>query len=967
MDDGRKPGLVERLLKRFNPPTLTIESASLDLDSYNDRYVRPPSQDTGSIDLTPLSITIPAQYKPTLDQAEQFLLHLQSASQQVSFEIVGQSDRIQLQMTPRTSDLPLVRNQFRAHFPDAMCLESEDRLVQSLCGDGMVGVLDIGLSEEFMRPLLMLRDSDPDPYVGLLAAFDNLKYGETGAIQMLLSGVRHPWHAEVMRSVLDWEGRPFFADAPDAVPLAERKVERPFFALVLRVIGKANNAERVWEIIASIAGSLGQYSDPPSNALVPLEDDDYPDDARTADIVFRTTHRSGMLLNSRELVSLIHLPSQSVRSEKLVRAVRKTRAAPPLAHGHAYILGENVHQGECTLVTLNTEQRFRHVYVIGATGTGKSTLLQNLILQDIEQGHGVAVLDPHGDLVDRVVGHIPDSRLHDVIYLDPSDPQFPLGLNILSAHSENERTVLASDLVAVFRRLSTSWGDQMTTVFGNAVLAFLESDEGGTLVDLRRFLVEADYRKSFLLTVRDPEIVYYWQKEFPLLTGKPQASILTRLDTFLRPKAIRTMVRQKDGLNFERIMNGRGILLAKLSQGLIGEENAYLLGTLIVSKLHQAAMARQSLNPADRPPFFCYIDEFQNFLTPSMTAILSGARKYHLGLILAHQELRQLWNRDTEVANSVISNPGTRICFRLGDFDAQKLADGFSNFDAQNLQNLGTGEAVCRIERPEYDFSLNVFPPKTVSAERTIECQDRLKVLSFEKYGCALEETVGQPVKAETQTTIPASLPASHPTNGVLPPPRRPVFIPPEDTPIVEKVDTPEPRMEGKGGPQHKYLQSIIKRMAEEKGYRATLEQPTLDGQGQIDVSLERDGKRIAVEISVTTGSEHEVGNIEKCLRAGYDTVILCSPEKRTLERVEGLVSERLSEADREKINFFQPEEMILFFEAEAAPQNGTENVVKGYRVKVNYAPVSETEKKVKREAITQVMMQTMRRMKTEA
>jgi hypothetical protein len=251
-----------------------------------------------------------------------------------------------------------------------------------------------------------------------------------------------------------------------------------------------------------------------------------------------------------------------------------------------------------------------------------------MITQDIAHGEGIAVLDPHGDLIDQVVGHIPEERAADVVLFDPSDEAYPVGFNILSAHSELERNLLASDLVAVFKRLSTSWGDQMTAVFGNAILAFLESDEGGTLADLRRFLVETDFRKSFLRTVRDAEVVYYWEKEFPLLTGKPHAPILTRLDTFLRPKVVRHMVSQKRNLDFRAIMDGRQIFLAKLSQGLIGEENSHLLGALLVSKLNQMALSRQDIHVSERKPFYVYIDEFHNFVTPSMAAILSRTRSF---------------------------------------------------------------------------------------------------------------------------------------------------------------------------------------------------------------------------------------------------------------------------------------------------------------------------------------------------
>ena len=216
-------------------------------------------------------------------------------------------------------------------------------------------------------------------------------------------------------------------------------------------------------------------------------------------------------------------------------------------------------------MTLGPEQRVRHTYVIGASGTGKSTLLLNLIVQDIQHGNGVGVLDPHGDLIDQILALVPEERAADVVLLDPSDEEYPVGFNILSAHSELEKNLLASDLVGVFRRLSASWGDQMSSVLANAILAFLESDRSGTLADLRRFLVEGDFRQAFLQTVRDPEVVYYWQKEFPLLTGKPQGPILTRLDTFRRPKLIRHMISQKENrLDFGAIMNEGKIFLAKI-------------------------------------------------------------------------------------------------------------------------------------------------------------------------------------------------------------------------------------------------------------------------------------------------------------------------------------------------------------------------------------------------------------------
>src|SRR5438445_4285135 len=242
-----------------------------------------------------------------------------------------------------------------------------------------------------------------------------------------------------------------------------------------------------------------------------------------------------MLLNVEELLGFVHLPSAEV--PHLSRALTRTKAAPVISAG--LLLGENVHRGKTMEVRLSADQRVRHTHIVGASGTGKSTLLFNLIRQDIECGEGVALLDPHGDLVERVLGIIPNHRIEDVILVDPSDTDFPIGFNILSAHSDFEKNLIASDLVSVFQRLSTSWGDQMGSVLRNAILAFLESSQGGTIADVRRFLIEPAFRNEFLKTVQGAELLYYWQKGFPQLSGNRSIGpILTRLETFLSPKPI---------------------------------------------------------------------------------------------------------------------------------------------------------------------------------------------------------------------------------------------------------------------------------------------------------------------------------------------------------------------------------------------------------------------------------------------
>jgi len=757
------------------------------------------------------------------------------------------------------------------------------------------------------------------------------------------------------------------------VALARDKVARPLYAAMVRVGAKSPSRDGAWRIAKTLGGALTQFSSPTSNELIPLENDGYPDDDHEADLLERRSRRSGMLLNSEELVSLVHLPSVSVRAEKLVRETEKTKAAPQISTGQQLVLGENIHAGETRVVSLSPDQRVRHTYLIGASGTGKSTLLLNLIIQDMKNGEGIGVLDPHGDLIEQILGHVPEERIEDVVLLDPSDEEYPVGFNILSAHSSVEQNLLASDLVGVFRRLSTSWGDQMTSVLGNAILAFLESDRGGTLADLRRFLVEPEFRKNFLPSVRDPEVVYYWQKEFPLLTGKPQGPILTRLDTFLRPKLIRRMVSQKENkLDFAGMMNEKKIFLAKLAQGMIGEENAYLLGALLVSKFHQLVMSRQETNESARTPFYLYIDEFHHFITPSMAQLLSGARKYRLGLVLAHQDLRQLWSRDPDVASAVLSNPATRICFRVGEQDAEKLEDGFSFFDAKDLKNLGTGEAICRVERSDYDFNLKTLPLPAGDVDVARTRREQVIGRSREKYARRWED-----VEAElSREAIPVEPPPvreepkrEEPRKGAT---RQ--DAPQGETKREKTTARPEPRERphappieppslGRGGQQHKYLQNLIKRWAEDRGWRAIIEKQILDGLGSVDVALEKGGQSIACEISVTSTSDYELGNVQKCLAAGFEQVAVVSSEKKILTKVEEVVIASLAEAERARIHFLTPEELFGFLEARDAERAGGEKTVRGYKVKVKYRPLGEDEKDARRQAVSQVIVQALKRL----
>ena len=732
-DDGRTETIFSRLGKLFGPRNVAIAPA---YELPEELFAEPePVFVDDDEEVVELAVALPEGTRVEHDAAESFLMSLASCRSPVAFEIFGTGERIVLQFTARRSDAAQAHEALRAFFPAAGVAETKDVVFNAWRDAGeRIAIVECALAREFMLPLRTFLKADPDPLIGLVAALGTLGEREFGALQILFHAAREDWAESVRRALVDGEGGAFFTDAPELTRLGMEKVAHPLFAAVIRFAAAAPDRDRASAIVRQLAGALAHFGRADGNELVLIGNDAGVD--LESDLLRRTTHRSGMLLSSGELVALVHPPSASVVSAKLVRRMRRTKATPKEAIGCPIVLGVNEHAGRTAVVGLTPDLRMRHMHVVGASGTGKSTFLLDLVLQSIAQGRGVGVLDPHGDLVEEILARVPESREEHVVLVDAADAEHPVGFNLLDAHSELERTLLASDLVGIFRRLSTTWGDQMQAVLANAIQAFLTSTHGGTLADLRRFLIEPDYRREFLGTVEDEEVVYYWTKEFPLLVGKPAGPILTRLDGFLRPKPLRAIFGARESrLDFREILDRGRIFLAKLAQGAIGEENAALLGSLIVAKFHQAAISRQDVGREARRDFDLVIDEFQDLVTPSVTQILAGTRKYRLGLTAAHQSLRPVYEADPVVAASLMANAATRVVFRVGEDDAKKLAEGFASFDPQSLTSLGVGEAICRIDRADHDFNLKTRVPPRVEAATAAERRQRIVEQSRARYG----------------------------------------------------------------------------------------------------------------------------------------------------------------------------------------------------------------------------------------
>jgi len=340
---------------------------------------------------------------------------------------------------------------------------------------------------------------------------------------------------------------------------------------------------------------------------------------------------------------------------------------------------------------IKLDDRRRHMYVVGKTGMGKTTLLENMVLNDIYAGHGLGYVDPHGDTAEKILNYIPSNRINDVVYFNPADLDFPIGFNILETIRPDQKHLVASGLMGVFKKIWPDvWSSRMEYILNNTILALLDFP-GTTLLGINRLLADEDYRRRVVNNTKDPVVKSFWQTEFEAYNDKYKqeavAPIQNKIGQFLSASVIRNIVAQvKSRINIREIMDERKIFIMNLSKGRIGEDNSRLLGGMLITKIQLSAMERVDMLEKDRKDFFLYVDEFQNFATESFANILSEARKYRLDLTMAHQYMEQL---DETVMAAVIGNVGTIVTFRVGSTDADVLAKEFvPTFTEEDLVNL---------------------------------------------------------------------------------------------------------------------------------------------------------------------------------------------------------------------------------------------------------------------------------------
>jgi ribosomal protein S25 len=524
------------------------------------------------------------------------------------------------------------------------------------------------------------------------------------------------------------------------------KIAAPVASVNLRIVVSAENELVASQILQDIESSFNQFENTLGNTLSfsrmrkgDLKSLLYDFTFRLADEKYR------LLTNLKELTSLIHFPAMVMKSSPHLKTAKAGSAPAPLELSkEGVLLGVNRDRGVETKVLMSPEDRLRHFYVIGQTGTGKTTLLKNMIAQDIANGEGVCMIDPHGSDIEDILALIPKHRYEDVIYFDPSHTARPMAFNMLEydRNYPEQKTFVVNEMLSIFNKLfdmKTAGGPMFEQYFRNAVLLVMEDPESGnTLLDVSRILSNKAFRELKLSKCQNPIVIQFWKEVADKAGGEAALAnivpyITSKFDVFLSNDIMRPIIAQESSsINFREILDTKKILLINLSKGRLGDINANLIGLIVVGKILMAALSRVDSLGKNLPPFYLYIDEFQNVTTNSISTILSEARKYKLSLSVAHQFIAQL---EEGIRDSVFGNVGSIATFRVGAEDAEYLEKQFSPvFTAKDIMSIDNRNAYIKMlahGRPVKPFNIETMTPP----QGNKSVVDAIKQLSHLKYG----------------------------------------------------------------------------------------------------------------------------------------------------------------------------------------------------------------------------------------
>ncbi len=705
---------------------------------------------------------------------------------QFSFEIVASHNQISFYVVAPQGEFRYLEQQIQAYYPEAVIEEVED--YNPFSSQGIVVAAYLRTLKSFIFPIKTYQKMDVDPLNSLINVLSKLSKDESIVIQYTVRSARSSWHTRSRRVVAKINQKNSVKKGLRAASLLgkiesilggfvsssknknedtlapkklsaveeemlksiEEKNLKAGLNVNIRIISCAQTREQANIYLENVGSAFMEYNNfSYGNVFSRLQR------GRTKriinDFIYRRFHEKiSFLLNSEELASIFHFPLKTIETPNINWLTAKIAPAPGTVSSEGISLGENVYRGISKEIRIKRSDRRRHTYIVGKSGTGKSVLLANMAVQDIQNGEGVCVLDPHGDLITDILDRIPPERVEDVIVFSPADLERPLALNLLDYDERypEQKSFVINEMIGIFDKLydlKATGGPMFEQYMRNAMLLIMDDPaSGSTLMEIPKVLADEKFRRLKLERCQNKTVVDFWKKEAEKAGGEAALAnivpyITSKLTSFISNDMMRPIIgQQKSAFSLREVMDQQKILLIDLPKGLVGEMNAYLLGMILVGKILIAALSRSDMAASERKDFYLYIDEFQNFTTNSICQILSEARKYALDLIIAHQYIGQLSkNNDTEIKDAVFGNVGTLISFKVGSEDAEFLVKEFSPvFNEYDLINIDKGTAYIKLlvdnsaVRP---FSLKtIWPPIGVKQEGMA---DRVRALSRLKYG----------------------------------------------------------------------------------------------------------------------------------------------------------------------------------------------------------------------------------------
>jgi len=724
-------------------------------------------RELSSLEMVCLQVAVPRDNEIKIDAMEQLLNSLYSIKKgklgwfgllsflrvqpHISFELVARKEDIRFYIILPEKLRDLVEKSIHGSYPGA-----EIRLVEEpniFTEEGKVEFAWMVLRSDSHNPIQTYKNLAVDPMAALTSALAKMGDGEGAHIQILIfpaeskwKGKGRGWIGKTKKSEANPEKASYKVDAK-VLEAVESKVSKNGFQTTIRIVVCANNKDIAKAHMSNIKTSFEQFNGDLNGfkgKKIRFKG------LFMTDFIYRyqplTWWGNWTVLNAEELATIYHFPNKTIETPHIFWLNAKRAPPPQQIPTSGLYLGKSIFRGTVRPVYMDEMDRARHTYIVGRTGTGKTEFMKTLILQDIMAGKGVCLIDPH-DLAEELLGYIPPERAEDVIFFEPSDEQYPMGLNLLEARSEQDRHQATNAVIGMMYKLYDPHktgiiGPRFEHAIRNAMLTVMDAVPGGTFIEVVQTLTRPEYVQELLPRVKDPIVRRYWTDQIAQTSDFHKSEVLdyivSKFGRFVTNTTIRNIIGQpKSAFDFRKVMDEGKILIVNLSKGKLGEENSNFLGLVLVPKIVAAAMSRADIPIEQRRPFYLYVDEFQNFATPDFATILSEARKYKLNLIVANQFTSQM---EDEVKNAVFGNVGTLISFRVGTGDANYLQHEFTpTFNEADLLNVEKYHVFIKTtvkNEPVPPFSMDVT--KDLDMEKKMynpKLAEAVRQLSRLKYG----------------------------------------------------------------------------------------------------------------------------------------------------------------------------------------------------------------------------------------